>query len=311
MFYFIQLDSNNQVINKYTSNHKPTGDNCVIISQEEWQSIQPGQIRQEPGLHLAEEPSSLVFYITLDSNSTVTGRYISTQAEDNSIELSQEEFNQVSLGSVRQEDGTYTPPETAPVSYYYAELDSDSTVIRLLEVLEEKDDSDLVPISVEQFNPAYLGAEYISEVRYIWPPEKVNELRSQLTEQIVALRHQKESEGIFITTSDGQTLPLDTSAIGRANIQGTLMSYQLGLLSQDQTVRWKFVNGLQKEPIYQGITMEQLQEMAGFVVDYVEKLFQAEAQHQEAIQQLQTIQEIETYDLNQFWPDNCYQSEKL
>ena len=47
------------------------------------------------------------------------------------------------------------------------------------------------------------------------------------------------------------------------------------------------------------------------MLDYVEKLFLAEKQHYEAINGLSTIEEIQNYDIDQFWPSNEYESQTI
>ena len=47
------------------------------------------------------------------------------------------------------------------------------------------------------------------------------------------------------------------------------------------------------------------------MLNYVEKLFLAEKQHYEAIEQLTTIEEVQNYDLDQFWPSNEYESQAI
>ena len=132
-----------------------------------------------------------------------------------------------------------------------------------------------------------------------------NKAKSNLTLLIHQKRKQLENLGITLHTSAGDYI-VDTSQIGRSNLQGTILTYEIGNLDKtSDAVPWKFENGFLE------LNYNQLKEISAFVTDYIEKLFLAEKQHYDAIEQLTTIEEIQNYDLDQFWPSNEYNSQTI
>jgi hypothetical protein len=133
------------------------------------------------------------------------------------------------------------------------------------------------------------------------------ELKERLKQQIKSIRKQKENQGIEVVGQSGKVYKFDTSLVGRSNTQGVISAYQFGLLNpKTQTIHWKFLDGS-----FADLTYDQLKELASFMMDYVEKLFQAERQHYEVIDALNSRNEIKNYNKNQFWPANKYQSKLL
>ena len=132
------------------------------------------------------------------------------------------------------------------------------------------------------------------------PEFTFDDLKQQLRQKIHQIRKEKENSGINVSTTQG-TFIVDTSQIGRSNLQGTILTYEIGILNKtSDSVPWKFENG------FLDLTYDQLKEIASFVTDYIEKLFLAEKQHYEAIEGLSTEEELQKYDTNQYWPLNNY-----
>ncbi len=135
----------------------------------------------------------------------------------------------------------------------------------------------------------------------------IDELKRRLKLQIKFFRKSKENQGIEVISQSNKVYEFDTSLIGRSNTQGVISAYQLGLLDPEtQTIHWKFLDNS-----FIDLTYDQLKELASFMMDYVEKLFQAERQHYEAIDVLNDRDEIKNYNKDQFWPSNQYNSALL
>ena len=135
----------------------------------------------------------------------------------------------------------------------------------------------------------------------------LDELKDRLKGEAKAVRKQKEADGIVVVGTDGTMFQFDTSLTGRANLQAVINSFQMGFLNPEaDTVHWKFMDGR-----FYDLTYEQLKELAGFALHYVEALFKAESLHREAIEQLTSLEEAEQYDVNANWPSNEYRSSLL
>ncbi len=135
----------------------------------------------------------------------------------------------------------------------------------------------------------------------------LDDWKTKLKAQIHQLRKQKENEGIIVIGSGGTNYQFDTSLTGRANTQGVLNSFQMGFLDPaTDTVHWKFMDGS-----FADLTYDQLKELAGFALHYIEALFQAESAHYQAIDALANEDEAKAYDVNANWPSNQYQSQLL
>lgn len=128
--------------------------------------------------------------------------------------------------------------------------------------------------------------------------------RQILQHRVYNLRQDKEVEGLIIVALDGTRYNLDTSLKGRANLQGVVNAYLTGIFSDTDTVNWKFM-GAQ----YKTLNKDQVIEMGAFMLDYIEKLFQAEGTHCYYIGNLQSIEDAINYDVEgQFWPPKEYNS---
>ena len=149
------------------------------------------------------------------------------------------------------------------------------------------------------WNSVEVGMEKTDD-GFVYPDNLIQAKKDALKTSVYQKRKQLENSGITIHTSQGDYI-VDTSQIGRSNLQGTILTYEIGNLDKtSDTVPWKFENGFLE------LNYDQLKEISAFVTDYIEKLFLAEKQHYDAIEQLTTIEEIQNYDLDQFWPSNEY-----
>jgi len=136
----------------------------------------------------------------------------------------------------------------------------------------------------------------------------LKELKQDLKNQVTQLRKQKENKGIIVKgfSNNPNIYRFDTSLTGRANTQAVLQAFSLGLISQNTTIHWKFLDGF-----FFDITLDQLHELAAFALDYVEKLFTAERNHHVTIDNLRSKDEAKHYDINVNWPSNKYTSKLL
>jgi len=133
----------------------------------------------------------------------------------------------------------------------------------------------------------------------------LDDWKVRLKNQVKNLRKQKETEGIIVIGSGGTNqYKFDTSLTGRANTQGVLNSFQMRFLDPaTDTVHWKFMDDK-----FADLTYDQLKELAGFALHYIESLFQAESAHYQTIDALTTVDEAKAYDVAN-WPSNQYQSQ--
>ena len=134
---------------------------------------------------------------------------------------------------------------------------------------------------------------------------RFNQTKIKLLKTVHQKRKELEGQGLILQTSKGNFIA-DTTYVGRANLQGVILAFEAGLLDKNSSkVHWKFENG------FLSLNYGQLKEIGAYILDYVEKLFQAEAQHSAAIQALSSMQDVMNYDLAQFWPSNEYVSQTI
>lgn len=136
----------------------------------------------------------------------------------------------------------------------------------------------------------------------------IDELKERLKRQIHIIRKEKENKGIVVIGSGGKNKYLfDTSLTGRSNTQGVISAFDMGFLDpQNDKVHWKFMDG-----VFMDIDYNQLKELAGFALKYVEALFIAEGNHYRNIDSLSSIDDAKKYDVNANWPSNEYKSSLL
>ena len=130
----------------------------------------------------------------------------------------------------------------------------------------------------------------------------LSELKQELKDKIHKIKKDKENEGIIINVGTTAQYKLNCSLTSRTNIQAVLNAYQSGIFdTTTYTLQWKFDDGQ-----FATIGYTQLQEVLKFMMDYLEKLFEAEKSHYASIDSLTTREAIKSYDINSNWPDNNY-----
>ena len=129
-----------------------------------------------------------------------------------------------------------------------------------------------------------------------WKVVTLDKKKEEKMYKVYELRKQKESEGIFV-----DDFFVDTSETGRLNLSNTINAYEWGLIDKSETVSWKVRTGEFKEVNY-----DKLKIFAGYVAYYIEQLFGVEKYHTDNIKALETIEDIESYDINIGWPPTQY-----
>ena len=188
--------------------------------------------------------------------------------------------------------------------YYLVFLDDSGIVVGKLEAEDPPASDNILSVSKQEFYSIRVGSKWTGS-EFVWTDKIINEEKERLSKLVAERRKSLEREGLVVKTSLGDFI-VDTSQIGRSNLQGTILTYEIGLLDKaTATVPWKFENGFAE------LGYDQLKEIASFVVDYIEKLFAAEKQHNESISQLTTAEGIKRYDISQYWPSNEYVSQMI
>jgi len=130
----------------------------------------------------------------------------------------------------------------------------------------------------------------------------LSELKQEVKNKIHKIKKDKENYGILINVGTTAQYRMSCSLTARTNIQAVLNAYQSGVFdTTTYTLQWKFDDGQ-----FVTIGYTQLQEMLKFMMDYLEKLFEAEKNHYASIDSLTTREAIKSYDINLNWPDNNY-----
>lgn len=119
--------------------------------------------------------------------------------------------------------------------------------------------------------------------------------------EVYLLRKQKEFGGIILIDQNNNEYILDTSPVGRGNLQASIDIYEKGFIPKTQKITWKFEND------FKNISYDDLLNMAKYVTDYIENLFKIEGYHNLNILKLTNITDVDNYDINLNWPDNKYQ----
>jgi len=164
-------------------------------------------------------------------------------------------------------------------------------------------------VPIDPANSDYQAVQaWISAGNVPDPAFTLDEIRNFVKNNVHQKRMQLENDGIIIIGSGGTTqYLLDTSLVGRNNLANTIHSFQLGILDTTaDTVNWKFKDGT-----FVNVNYDTLVEMAGFVTQYIEGLFNAEQQHYVNIDGLTTETDLRAYDVTLNWPSNQFNSTLL
>lgn len=124
---------------------------------------------------------------------------------------------------------------------------------------------------------------------FIKTPWTIEKARTALLEKATERRWNEETGGMALP--DGTQL--HTTLADQNRITTVIANARLAGVTY---VDFKAKSGW----IY--ITIEQLESISGAIALHVQQCFSAERFHHNAITQLTTLEEIENYDLNQWWP---------
>ena len=116
------------------------------------------------------------------------------------------------------------------------------------------------------------------------PAATLDEAKQQLREQATELRWQHETGGITVGGVRVLTGTEDQNRIASA------------LIGAPATLDFKAESG------WATLTLEQLQGIAAAITAHVQACFSAERIHHEAIDALETLEEVQEYDIETGWP---------
>lgn len=123
----------------------------------------------------------------------------------------------------------------------------------------------------------------------------LDELKEDKIRQVKQKRKQLERSVIII--KDGKEYTMNISPTSRANLQGVIQAYELGILNKEKDrIAWKFRGGN-----FVALSYEELLKIAKFVFMYVEQLFGVEKEKIAEIKQLQTREEVKNYVIENKW----------
>lgn len=118
--------------------------------------------------------------------------------------------------------------------------------------------------------------------------KSVDELKTELKQQISALKWEHEIGGITIGG-----IPISTGIDDQNRINTVLTAGQIAGL---QSVDFKSAAG------WVTLTIDQIRGIAVAIAFHVQACFSAERAHHEAIEALETVEELTEYDVNSGWP---------
>jgi len=183
--------------------------------------------------------------------------------------------------------------------YYYFLLEN-NTIKAKYKSKHKPTSSNTILVDEDTWNKAEIGFIYEDgEIKY--PDDYLDNLKVQLKQKVADLRKRKEDEGVIIQIGEN-SYHFETDAKTRANIIAVVNAYNLGILDKAKDkVAWKL-----KDNSFTELTYYELVQVGNIMLKYIESLFVAEAQHNKAIDALQSVEEAEQYDVEQGWPDTTY-----
>jgi hypothetical protein len=122
------------------------------------------------------------------------------------------------------------------------------------------------------------------------PVLDIAQTRTKKIQELAAYRYKIETSGITI---DGMIV--DTDRQSQAMLTGATL---YSSLIPEAVIDWKGVNG------WVQIDKQSIEKVALIVGAYVQACFTCEKKHSEAINKLETKEEIENYDFTINWPSN-------
>ena len=132
------------------------------------------------------------------------------------------------------------------------------------------------------------AAEWVNGAIVINPEIQLSRMKSAKIDELSALRYQHETAGI---TLNGMTIETDRQS--QSLITG---AWSISQINPAILIDWKGANG------WVQIDAATITAIAGAVAAHVQSCFSAERIHAEAIDSLETEEDIGQYDLTTGWP---------
>ena len=144
-----------------------------------------------------------------------------------------------------------------------------------------------VPVEIR----AFVNSTYKVEDGKVVPPS-IDALKAQVKANAAAARYFRETGGL--TLPNGTKIKTDRES--QAQLASVYSSLKSGLIADTS---WKLADGT-----WAPVTLAQIEPIVAAVAQYVRSCFDAEKDHNELIDSLDTVEELYAYDVNADWPSN-------
>ena len=144
---------------------------------------------------------------------------------------------------------------------------------------------------VVEIQPVFTNNKWVKNYSVIDTPlteNKFNSMKQQLKDSATSLRYQKETSGVVLP--GGTTIKTDVESQSKVN--AAFVSLNSGLVS---SIDWKGSNG------WITLTAVEVQQLAYVIANHVKNCFSKEKKIHELIDQIQNIEQYESFDINIEW----------